>query len=247
MFFIPDIILSILIVYIVINLKFFNGKFKEIFLLTWTVIYFKSLFILFTIIVWALKINLGFDRDIEGKKITKTLLIENLNFENNFPKCKTIFVVNYPWNEMEYLAMRILPVDVCSIATSSWVGNLVKLSGNKDKFIMIDLKKGKNYDKLKDAISEKIKTMSLWCYVENCHSRITKTKLGLPLRSGIFNIAQNLNIPITPVYVSHLTFKNGILTNENFKIQLGKTHLISSLKQSIRYTTKFFQHHKKIK
>ena len=108
------------------------------------------------------------------------------------------------------------------------------------------MKKRKNYDKLKDAISQKIKTMSLWCYVENCHSRITKTKLGLPLRTGIFNIAKTLNIPITPVYVSHLTFANGILNNENLKIQIGKTHVINNLKQSVRYTTKFFQYHKKI-
>ena len=37
--------------------------------------------------------------------------------------------------------MRILPVDVCSIATSSWVGNMVKLSGNNDKFIMMRFEK----------------------------------------------------------------------------------------------------------
>ena len=71
MSFIAGVILSIFTMYIVINLKFLSYKFKGIFLVTWTLLYFKSLLILLTVLVWVLKINLGFDRDIEGRKNNK--------------------------------------------------------------------------------------------------------------------------------------------------------------------------------
>jgi hypothetical protein len=243
-----DFILAIVIIVLIMKTNF---KHKKVIFYLWCLLYINSIVLYLRIILWFTMLKLGYDRDIETKKLCNFIIKQNNlkiidNFDTKLPKIKTIFVVNYPHCELEYLIMRMLPIDVCGVATDSTVGNLMKLSGNEDKFIMIKLHKQSNYNLLKQEIKEKIKTMSIWAYAENILKRYDPSRIALPIRTGLFAISNELNIPITPVYVSRIQHNCGRIVGNFIVIKLGETHVVKNIKETKNYVTKFFQeNHKK--
>ena len=61
------------------------------------------------------------------------------------------------------------------------------------------------------------------------------------LRSGMFSIAKELNVSVTPVCVDYIDTYFGAITNQNFRIRVGDTFMIDDTNISIQKTKKFFK------
>lgn len=234
------------ILYVILSNRHIPHKLKYIILIAVFLFFNKIIIIMTNLLSWIVKVNLGYCRDIETKKLAKTILMENLNFKQigKFPSIPTIYVANYPNTMLEYLAMRLIPGDVCGVAFNSMVGRLIRFSGKEDKFMII--KKGNSFETLKEKIKEKINTMSVFAYVENVHAKYSKeydVPIGLPLRTGIIKIAKQLNIPITPIFVSRIKYDKANITTKDFKIAVGETSHVDDVKKTLHKIKKFFTHH----
>ena len=94
-------------------------------------------------------------------------------------------------------------------------------------------KKGKgNFDNIKEFIKKNIqKNHSIVCYVETI--RCMQGKVGR-VRTGIFKISQELNIPITPVVIDKIYYDDLYkMPMQNFHIYIGKTFVVTNVTRSV--------------
>jgi hypothetical protein len=188
---------------------------------------------------------------------------EQIKLQHNFykiPKHNTIFVVNYPITKLEYLVCNILPVPTCLV--SSEQGNLLlNLVYDKDEFISFpSSKKRKNFNNIEKRIKKTIQNKNIYVYVENIDGKAGGEKIGhlrigsgknevRNIRSGMFHIAKNNNLSITPLAVDYVHFNNNKIPNQNFNIRVGETKIFSEnddIDQYIQNIKKFFKESKKI-
>ena len=252
MFFIPEFIVLMSLIIFVIFKTVKKTKHKLILFMLVFLIYQDSWYIIINVLLWLCKIAKGDCKNTITKNLTKNLLVARTdfihNFENNIPTENTIYVANYPWNEIEYLAQRLIPGNVCGVAFDSHVGGLIRLIGSEEDFIVLPYKKGSTYELLRDKIKSKIKTMSIFGYVENCHLRLTNNEIGLPLRSGLFEIAKELNITITPIFISHQEYKYGKISDrKTFRMEVGETYTVDDPVMIRRKVTSFLRAQKQLR
>ena len=252
MFFIPEFIVLMSLIIVVIFKTVKKTKHKLILFMLVFLIYQDSWYIIINVLLWLCKIAKGDCKNTITKNLTKNLLVTRTdfinNFENKIPNKNTIYVANYPWNEIEYLAQRLIPGNVCGIAFDSIVGRLIRLTGSEEDFIVLPYKKGSTYELLRDKIKSKIKTMSIFGYVENCHLRLTNNEIGLPLRSGLFEIAKELNITITPIFISHQEYKYGKISDrKTFRMEVGETYTVDDPVMIRRKVTSFLRAQKQLR
>jgi len=252
MFFIAQFIVLLSLIIVVIFKTVKKTKHKLILFMLVFLIYQDSWYIIINVLLWLCKIAKGDCKNTITKNLTKNLLVTRTdfinNFENKIPNKNTIYVANYPWNEIEYLAQRLIPGNVCGVAFDSFVGRLIRLTGSEEDFIVLPYKKGSTYELLRDKIKSKIKTMSIFGYVENCHLRLTNNEIGLPLRSGLFEIAKELNITITPIFISHQEYKYGKISDrKTFRMEVGETYTVDDPVMIRRKVTSFLRAQKQLR
>lgn len=253
MFFIQEFIITISVIVFVMFKKFPDKKHRLLLLTLLLFVYRDSFYICMQVLVWLSKILTNGDcRNTSTKFLTNNILVRKTdfinNFENKIPNKNTIYVANYPWNEIEYLAQRLIPGNVCGVAFDSFVGRLIRLTGSEEDFIVLPYKKGSTYELLRDKIKSKIKTMSIFGYVENCHLRLTNNEIGLPLRSGLFEIAKELNITITPIFISHQEYKYGKISDrKTFRMEVGETYTVDDPVMIRRKVTSFLRAQKQLR
>ena len=59
------------------------------------------------------------------------------------------------------------------------------------------------------------------------------------MRSGFFSIANQLNIPITPVVIDHIFDVYGIPENNYFQIKIGETEYVHNVEETMKKVFKF--------
>ena len=210
--------------------------------------YNKSINILFTIIRVIIMGNLSINKKITDKIITNTY--NNLfHFCHNFrelPQINTIFVANHPHNPLDYAAFKMIPKKVAIVAGG--LHFLVRWTCDKNDYILFNNNKGKNFSELKDKIKDKIKHMSILVFVENYKS-VSLTDSGRKiarLRSGIFSIAKDLNIPVTPLVIDRIHESWGRVHEQPFRMKIGKTFMVTNPKLNSLQTHKFMKLSKKL-
>jgi len=190
----------------------------------------------------------------------KNQLILKHNFDN-IPKFNTIFVANYPITKIEYMISNIIPVDICLVASSK-ISFLLNFFYNKENFILANVSNKNSYNNVEKKIKNKIKTKSIFSYVENIDGkkasksskyigRIGSGKNQIcQFRTGMFNIAKNNNLPITPIFIDYIVVnENGYIPKQNLEIKIGPTQIMTdniNIQTYIENIRKFYKNSKKI-
>ena len=156
------------------------------------------------------------------------------------PKHPTIFISNYPANHIEYIANTLLSKKMCLMIWGRVnTSKLVKLLYGKDSVIIVD--KG-SFDKTQKTIMSKMKEgYSIFVYAENSYSdRKDKIYTNVPLRTGIFSIAKNIGATITPVVFDHIEHSFGFVKNNDYKIFVDKTRIVTDIDEEILQVSNLF-------
>ena len=61
------------------------------------------------------------------------------------------------------------------------------------------------------------------------------------IRSGLFNISKELNIPITLVAIDYVDINYGIMFKQNFNIVIGDTFNVENVSESMYKAKKFYK------
>ena len=169
--------------------------------------------------------------------LVSDLFHRNFRIIHNFhkiPKKQTIFLSNYVKDRVENLACMLLPVDICPMV-AKWLSFL-------QNFITPVIIRGelKQYDIMKEKIKEMHgKGYYVFVYIEKWCSSITDERLG-SIRNGIFNIAKELDITVTPIAFDRVLYnKYAILEKQNYQICVGDTFKIDDL-NDCKYKTRRF-------
>ena len=140
------------------------------------------------------------------------------NLTHNFdmlPAHNTIFLVTYPHELVEYLIPSLIPnTTICYVAAPVAAKPLKLLVYEPNEFVVLNSDKN-NYDFLKKQLIGKVDRMSVWVYANSRNSRVHDYDVGR-MRTGMFYIARDLNVTITPVVVNSYRCKK-------FNVTIGDT------------------------
>lgn len=181
--------------------------------------------------------NHNFFREKYVSLIFRYLTVD-ANFEH-LPKENSLFLVNYPDQRLEYMLQGFFPRDLCLVA-SDRIKNFVSLIYPKEQLILLP-DGGKNFDKTKNIIKEKIQHYNIFVYINDNKTRISEYHCG-KMRKGMFYIAKELGIPITPIAISHIEpICGSIIKNQTIYIRVGSTTIVTNPIQSMIDTRSFLQ------
>lgn len=157
------------------------------------------------------------------------------NFIHNFeklPTFPTMIVSNYIYDRLEHIACIVIPREIAIVMGKAMI-DLAKLDKIVNNMI-IRPTEGGSFENVKQQVERKYKQgLSIFTYV---------TKIGniTRVRSGMFVIAKDLGIPVTPVAIDYVHFNAvGAIVPQNFRISVGETFEVNSVNDA-RYRTKVF-------
>lgn len=172
--------------------------------------------------------------------ISKNLLSKNMDMIENFkkiPQGNSIIICNYPSEIQEYIVQWLIPKKITIIVIKE-IGNFMEKIGAD--VILVNNKNKNNYSKLKKEIEDKIKCNSIFFYLNDPNSKMEKYDLG-KVKTGVINIAYELQIPITPIVVDSTSHIFGAIQEQNFRIEVGETSIIENPKIYINKIKKYYR------
>jgi len=174
------------------------------------------------------------------RKIVHNLFNNTFNLKFNFKKLPdkpSIFVCNYCSDRLENIACILIPKDM-GILMLHTLKNISKLN-KLIKWPVYTYKKD-SYEKTKKEVIKHIKEgRSIFSYVSKT-PRMGPTKIQ-NMRSGMFRLAKELNIPITLVAIDYIDINFGIIPYQNFNIVIGDTLYVDDVKDSVIIAKNFFK------
>ncbi len=181
-----------------------------------------------TVLITGKLLKLGFwvlrqQGNLVYKRIVSEIFREHFEFRHNFssiPSTSTIFIATYPASLVEYLSPALLPVPVYFIA-STYARPIMSRVYCDDECGYIPHGKKKRYQMTKMLIKEKLRTMSVFLYVEDKSRRYGRELGGL--RKGVFWIAKELGATITPVVLDKVTESLGRIPDQRYEVYVGPT------------------------
>lgn len=183
----------------------------------------------------------------QGYKYLATgIFTRSMRFIHNFeklPNNPTIYLVNYPVTVLEYALPSILPKPVCMVS-SDRAKKLLSLAYEPENFLVFDSSKKNNYDNLKELIRERMKSISLYVYVDDMSKRIGDNHIGI-LRKGMFYIAKELGVTITPIAMDTIVTNMGIIPSQKFEVKVGETMKVDDPKAAIHKVRRFLLEEKR--
>lgn len=149
-----------------------------------------------------------------------------------------IFASNYPCPFYNYLVVELLPENTYLIGMGNRYWGVGLFAKN-----YYPLNNSGNFDKLQKFINHTInKGFNVLVFVEEIH---TKEKRDIwtigRIKSGIFNIAYNLNIPVIPIFIAPMPFVIGWPIRKDHHIIAGSRMKIKNPQKSRDKIKGFFQ------
>jgi hypothetical protein len=174
-------------------------------------------------------------RDIVYKMFNTHLKLK-LNF-SKLPNKPTIFVCNYCSDRLENLACILIPKNLAILMRDT----LKKISKLHRLIKWPIYTKAKNsYENTKNEISKNIKEgRSIFAYVTKT-PRLGPTYIQ-DIRSGMFKLAKELNIPVTLMSIDYIDSKMGMIQSQNFHIEIGETFMVNDINESVHIAKKYFK------
>jgi hypothetical protein len=172
---------------------------------------------------------------------TALALYRNLHLKMNTEKLSkgcTIYVANYPTNYIEYLTHGLFCDKLCVVVHGPAV-KILKYIYGKEHTISVD--KG-SFDRVKKEIRDKMREgYSIFSYVEREYHDRKDVYDVCELRSGMFSIAKELNVTMTPVCIDHLDHIMGITNDTYFQIKVGDSFIVDNIEEDMARVKKFFK------
>lgn len=173
-------------------------------------------------------------RDIVNSIYSPTLKIKT-NFKK-LPSYPSIIVCNYCNDRLENLSCILIPKNMAIMMRDG-----LKKTTKLHKLVKwpIFTQEKNSYDNSKKEIVEHIKEgRSIFTY-------ITKYPRNIPnyipkIRSGMFSIAKELDLPITLVAIDYIDIKFNIIQDQNFYIEIGDTFKVDNVQDSMYKARKFY-------
>ena len=156
----------------------------------------------------------------------------------------TIIMANYPTNYIEYMANFLFQdMKICFVVLNTQTNlqsKIVKLFYKKENILFVDSKG--SFEKTQNSIHKKIQQgYSIFTYIDKKYfKRPTKYDI-LEIRKGMFNISQNLNIPITPIVFDHIDHTIGLVEHTKYKIFVDKTRVVKDVDSEVETVQKLFK------
>jgi hypothetical protein len=174
-------------------------------------------------------------RDIV-KNIYSPILVLKTNFKK-LPNKPTIFVSNYCNDIFENLSCILIPKDIAILMRDG-----LKKTTKLHKLVKwpIFTSEKNNYENIKNEILNHIKEgRSIFAY-------ITKYPHDIPnmihnVRSGMFSLAKELNIPINLVAIDYIDREFYNIQKQNFHIEIGETFNVDNVQDAIYKTRKYYR------
>lgn len=234
------------IIFVILSILITKTKriYKQILIILILIIYNKNL-MMFTQILSTLRILL-MKYPVEKRKndtvvqyyVTKFFqrhFVFKQNF-HNLPSKPTIIVSNYVRDRLENIACIMLPIPLCVVMGNGFITNIrlhkiVKhVFGTKKTSGEYDIVKDHIKDKLNNGIS--IFSYSVRPFIDNHIGKV---------RSGMFRIAKELGVTITPVYFDHIDYKYGSILEQNYSIVVGDSFYVKNIEKDVYRVKKFFR------
>jgi hypothetical protein len=174
-------------------------------------------------------------RNIVEYSFDKVLILKK-DF-SKLPDKPTIFVCNYCNDRIENLACILIPKDIAIMMRDG-----LKKTAKLDKLVKwpIFTKEKNNYEHTKNEIIKHTKEgRSVLSYITK-YQRLRPNYIQ-SVRSGLFNISKELNIPITLVAIDYVDIINGIMYKQNFNIVIGDTFIVENINDSIYKAKNFYK------
>jgi hypothetical protein len=237
--------INIILFIIIVSILPININIKIIIVSLIITVFKRNLNILCKIInIISINKNILSKSNIKLRMFVTNILEENFIFSHNFhelPSYPSIIVSNYCYDRLENIACITIPKNISIIMgelmvkyikLNSILENIICKNGNKYK--------GGEYDHIKSEIKKCIENgISTFSYVSASLHKNAKY-IG-KLRSGMFRIAKDLNIPITPIFIDYIDDTFGIIPLQNFRMHVGETFLVGEdMEEDIYNTRKFF-------
>lgn len=169
------------------------------------------------------------------------------NFKHNFgnlPSSPTIFVVNYPTNFFDYFAGILIPKDIAFVMADVWFTRITW--GKLMKNVIYRKKKyGNSYDDVKTQMQQMIANgKSVLAYVTT-YVTTGSEKHGNKLytgrvRTGMFRIAQELGVTITPVVMDYIDQGSGVIPAQNFQVHIADSFYVTDPLSDARRTRRLY-------
>jgi hypothetical protein len=152
----------------------------------------------------------------------------------NLPSHPTIIIANYPSTYIEYLANYLLSNNICMLLYKGSViqSKITKYFYEEDQILFVG--RGSKFAETQEKVKAKIaRGYTVLVYAEKkFYQRRTKYDIST-LHSGIFSIARNISVPITPVVFDHIDHTLGIVSNDDYKIYVDRTRDVKDAVQSM--------------
>jgi hypothetical protein len=174
------------------------------------------------------------------KDVVKKIYNPTLNLKTNFkkiPDIPTIFVSNYCNDRLENLSCILIPKNIAILMRDG-----LKKTTKLHKLVKwpIFTKENKNYEHTKNEIITHVNQgRSIFAYITKYPS--DKPNVIHTVRSGLFSIAKELNIPITLVAIDFIDTKFNNIQKQNFHIEIGETFKVDNIREAIYKSRKYFQ------
>ena len=171
------------------------------------------------------------------------LFYTHFNYKHNFynlPTKPTIYVANYVMDRIENISCILIPTRLCVIMGSGFIDHF-KL--NKIvKYTHATRKHSGEYQEVKSSIKNKLNSgISVFSYISR---PFISNHIG-KVRSGMFRIAKELNVTITPIYFDYIKHSYGVIPFQDFNIVVGDTFYVNNIELSVYRTKLFFKKNRK--
>lgn len=177
--------------------------------------------------------------DSKVRDVVKNIFSNTLILKTNFKKLPdkpTIFLANYCNDRFENLSCILIPKDIAILMRDG-----LKKTTKLHKIVKWPIFTGEknNYENTKNEILKHIKEgRSIFAY-------ITKYPQDIPnvihkVRTGMFSLAKELNIPITLVAIDYIDTQFYNIQKQNFHIDIGETFFVDNIQNAIYKTRKYY-------
>lgn len=155
---------------------------------------------------------------------------------HNLPSKPTIIVANYVRDRLENIACIMLPIPLCVVMGNGFITNirLHKIV----KHVFGTKKTSGEYEIVRDHIKEKLNNgISIFSYSVR---PFIDDHIG-KVRSGMFRMAKELGVTITPVYFDHIDYKCGFVLEQNYSVVVGDSLYVKNIEEDVYRVKKFFR------
>lgn len=172
------------------------------------------------------------------------LFQKNFNLRENFsclPKFPTIIVSNYIFDRYENLAAMLIPIEM-SVVISEIAIKKIKIN-RVLKHCIVKSEGDGEYLKIKKEIEKSLKegrSVFAYCSKPNYNSRSKKSKIE-KIRTGMFRIAKELGVQITPIAFDYVDSFFGVIPSQNYCASVGRSFNVENVSKSVEKVRKFFE------